>query len=852
MSDFLEESIYYQLDKGDFVGDGPELYTEFKYGLDHFQNFGCKAINDNENILVTAHTGAGKTALAIHAISRWLSISNSQIIYCSPIKALSNQKHLEFKNIFDKEDSQHVGVLTGDVKVNPTGRVLIMTAEILRNALLKTNESEDSYDFNFNPDSVKCVILDEVHYINDQDRGKVWEEIITNLKPNIQLVMLSATISGADNLARWVGNLKKVKCHHIPTAFRPVPLNHYLYDYTEEHIGKNPMKCISNGKKGTNESGWIESSWSSVFTNIEKFMKKNNGRYKNPDTVLYDSIKYCKENLMLPMNIFVLNRDYLEKLASSLVLSCVDKDEIKEINSIWDNYLLKYRDIYKHSDQWNFVYTLVNKGVGIHHSGMIPILKEIVEILYEKKLVKVLFATETFAMGVNMPTRTVVFHKISKFDGRGKRALKPEEYIQMAGRAGRRGLDDYGNVIILPDMDMKIENDAKKMIKADPQILKSRLHLDYQFLIKRMVLMHDSGNNDVFDFIGRNISETMFSIEENKIANALKKSNTNLLAEKESKLLELKTSSSYLDNLNESNIEEINNIVSEYSKIDGEIKTAKEYGFTIRANQMKKYDKKMIESKKKISNILSISEEEVINFISKNDIMNSLENEISKLTLVVKEESAADERFRNQISILLNFLLDIGMVLKVENSFSLTPLGRIVAEVNECNPLLMGYVIQENLLDDLEFHEIVGVLSVFIGEKHEDAPFIKDLECRDEVKDVLYAIKDYIEDLEFKESEIVNILPYVFNSDWQFNLSIYKVTSEWAKGSCVWGEVKSIYFEFFRFEGNFCRSILRMINLLRNIEAIAVMTKRADLVNKLRGYHEKLSRDIVTTDSLYI
>ena len=108
-----------------------------------------------------------------------------------------------------------------------------MTAEILRNALLKTNESEDSYDFNFNPDSVKCVILDEVHYINDQDRGKVWEEIITNLKPNIQLVMLSATISGADNLARWVGNLKKVKCHHIPTAFRPVPLNHYLYDYTE-------------------------------------------------------------------------------------------------------------------------------------------------------------------------------------------------------------------------------------------------------------------------------------------------------------------------------------------------------------------------------------------------------------------------------------------------------------------------------------------------------------------------------------------------------------------------------------------------------------------------------------------
>ena len=852
MSDFIEENMYYQLDNGDYKGESPQLFTEFKYGLDHFQNYGCKAINDDENILVTAHTGAGKTALAIHAISRWLNISNSQIIYCSPIKALSNQKHLEFKNIFDAEDTQNVGVLTGDVKVNPTGRVLIMTAEILRNALLKTNEDEDSYDFNFNPDSVKCVILDEVHYINDSDRGKVWEEIITNLKPDIQLVMLSATISGADNLARWVGNLKKIKCHHIPTAFRPVPLNHYLYDYPDELIGKNPMKCISNGKKGTNESGWIEGSWSNVFTNISKYMKKNNGRFRNPDTVLFDCIKYCKENLMLPINLFVLNREYLEKLASNLVLSCVDKDEIKEINKIWDNYLLKYRETYKHSDQWNFVYNLVNKGVGIHHSGMIPILKEIVEILYEKKLVKVLFATETFAMGVNMPTRTVVFHKVSKFDGRNKRPLKPEEYIQMAGRAGRRGLDDYGNVIILPDMDMKNEMDAKKMIKAEPQVLKSRLNIDHQFLIKRMVLMHDSGHKDVFDFIGKNISETMFSLEENKIANAVKKSNTELLTEKQKELESMDNVKSIQTNLSEDSKNTVNELSTEIAKIQKDIDTSNEYGFTIRANQMKRYEKKLKENKKKISDIYGMSEEETEKLISKNEVIKNLESEINRLSNKVKEESAADQRFRTQISLLLDFLKDINIVSNVEGNFSLSPLGRIVAEVNECNPLLMGYIIQENLLDNLEFHEIAAVLSIFVGERHPDAPYINDLDCSNEVREVLYSISDCIENFEVGENKIINDLPYTFRSDWQFNLTIFKVVNEWAKGDCVWGEVKKQYNEYFKFEGNFCRSILRLVNLFRNIEAIAVMTKKSDLVNKIKGYHEKLSRDIVTTDSLYI
>ena len=854
MTTFIEGNMYYELNKGDYTGEKPRMYHEFKYEPDHFQLYGFKAIEQGDNILVTAHTGAGKTALAIYAIAKWLEISENQIIYCSPIKALSNQKHLEFKEIFDKDGSNNIGVLTGDVKVNPNGRVIIMTAEILRNSLLKTNAAEDSYDFNFNPEAVKCVILDEVHYINNEERGKVWEEIITNLNPNIQLVMLSATISGAENLASWVGNLKKVKCHHIPTAFRPVPLNHYIYDYTQELIGKHPMRCISNGKKGTNESGWVEGSWSDVFTNIGKYMKKNNGRYRNPDTVLYDCIKYCKENLMLPINLFVLNRDYLEKLAKSLVLSCVDKDEIKEINQIWDKYLLKYRDTYQHSDQWRHVHDLVNRGIGIHHSGMIPILKEIVEILYEKKLVKVLFATETFAMGVNMPTRTVVFHRISKFDGRGKRALKPEEYIQMAGRAGRRGLDDYGNVIILPDMDMKNELDAKNMIKSDPQVLKSRLHLDYSFLLKRMVLMHDRGEKDVFEFIGNNISSTMFSLEENKIANSMRKSNIKLLEEKTNELSKVNNELSNIvsNNLTEDEHERVVELCETIVKINKDIEFSNQHGFSIKANAMKKYNKTIKESKDKIVKLSNVKESFVDSYVTNYSLSKKLNTEVRKLEEVVEEESAASKRFKVQIDLLLDFLIEFNMVTNNDNNYQLTSLGRIVAEVNECNPLLMGYIIQENLFDDLEFHEIVAVLSVFVSERHEDAPFISELNASDNSKYVLNCIKSHIDNLESYEDKHINELPYVFRSNWDFNLPMFEVISEWAKGECVWGEIKELYFKYFSFEGNFCRNILRLVNLLRNVEAIAVMCNKVSLINKIKGYPEKLSRDIVTTDSLYI
>ncbi len=882
----MSEDYYYQLDKGVYTESEPTEYYKFKYEADNFQKWGFKAIEESHNILVTAHTGAGKTALAIYAIAKWLYTSQAQIIYCSPIKALSNQKYKEFLELFDKNNSSeeisssNIGILTGDVKVNPNARVVIMTAEILRNSLLQSKKVNESYDFSFNSNNVKCVILDEVHFINNPERGRVWEEIITNLNPNIQLVMLSATINGAENLSKWVGNIKKVKCHLIPTQFRPVPLNHYLYDYADHEIGRDPLKCISKGYSNNlenkNESGWVEGEWSNIFRNIKNYEKKKQ-KFKKLDLILYDCIEYCKNKDMLPINIFILSREHLETIADNLVLQLVDHEEVSLINKIWNQYLLKYRDVYQHSNQWQLVLKLVNKGIGIHHSGIIPILKEMVEILYENKLIKVLFATETFAMGVNMPTRTVIFHKPTKHDGRQKRFLNPAEYIQMAGRAGRRGLDDYGNVIILPDKSISNEEDAKRMIKSEPQVLKSKFCIDYSFVLKRIVMMHDLEEKGALNFIANNISESLFSIEENLLSKSYLVSLKKELSEKKEELNNMMNSydgniKSLLSLANESR--DIFMFCSEIENEEEKMKWLIDNNFTIKQGDRKKYEKKINGLKEKIIEKITIDSKnlniELINLkesieilIKSNSSTNQITDKINKIATEIKviedyndsQDKENNPNFLLQLELVCQYLHKfriIDMNTMDSNDYLLTSLGRIVAEVNECNPLLIGYIIENDLLIDYEFHDIASILSIFIADKHEDSPSVSRLDINFIMKDTLQNIESYIEDLEVEESKLMNHIPYTFSSNWNYSYSAFEIINIWAKGECKWGEVKNMWHKYFSFEGNFCNIILRLSNLFQNIEAIAINTEKVELVKKISGYSEKLIRDIVTTDSLYI
>lgn len=885
------EIPYYELKQGTFEGDDPPDKFKFKYPLDHFQKYGCEAISKNENILVTAHTGAGKTVLAIYAISKWLDHDNSQIIYCSPIKSLSNQKFKEFKEIF-KNHNNHpdsdslFGILTGDVKINPTAKVLIMTAEILRNALITSDSNDnDVYDFKFNPENIKCVILDEVHFINNKDRGKVWEEIISSVNPNIQLIMLSATLSKSDELAKWVGSQKKVKCNLIPTEFRPVPLNHYIYDYSKERnkdFKSDPLTYIFKGKQTDVKGGWIESEWSNVISNIKKFKKKNSINFVSKDGILKDSIKYCKDNSMFPINVFIIDKLKVENVANTLGYSFVDEEKLREINRIWDRYMSKYKKILEETKQWHLIYNLVVKGIGIHHAGLIPILKEIVEILYEEKLLSVLFSTETFAMGVNMPTKTVIFYSTSKKEGDKKRLFRPEEYIQMAGRAGRRGLDSFGTVIILPDHDPVNEIDAKKMILSDPQTLESKLQIDHIFILKRLLLYNQSidETNEFNDFIISNLNSTLKSRSEEKLYKSILNTNNNEINNLNESFIDsneilLKNLSSELkhlidfefseDDKNFQNVNEIYlgflknkiksyNIYEELKIFENNIKRKEDFGITIKQGERKKNSKTLDKFNNSLKEQIQLEFNNNIPTESIIDSFNNIYNIIEKFKYYEKEKNqtiTTYDKFNFQINEILKFLEKHKCVCIQENTnkINLTQYGRIISEVNECNPLLLGYFLNSEYINDIEFPEIVSTISVIIGDRKSKSYELNDLELSNSANNFLKSLFEYRDYLENEEGILVCKLQFTYESNYNLDLSLYNIVSKWCDTENSW---KIISQEYTNFEGVFCRSILRIVNMLRNIELICRITGNSKLLSKLEGYQEKLIRDIVTTESLYI
>jgi len=265
--------------------DNIKTYFNFDYKLDNFQIVGCEVIHKNENLLVTAHTGSGKTALALEAIAKTLS-QHDQVIYISPIKALSNQKYAEFKQHFES-----IGIMTGDIKINPLANLLIMTAEIFRNSISRQQNEIINYEWNFNPNKVKCVIIDEVHSINLPERGKVWEEIILYLDNKIQLIMLSATISEAPKFADWITKLKNIKCHLVSTTKRPVPLQHGIW-------WNNKIHYFLIG-----DTSWKKYIWTNISNQINKL-------HKNSSLEFFNCAKYLFENNMTPANVFLLNRNF--------------------------------------------------------------------------------------------------------------------------------------------------------------------------------------------------------------------------------------------------------------------------------------------------------------------------------------------------------------------------------------------------------------------------------------------------------------------------------------------------------------------------------------------------------------
>uniref|UniRef100_A0A336LNC0 CSON004141 protein n=1 Tax=Culicoides sonorensis TaxID=179676 RepID=A0A336LNC0_CULSO len=440
----------------------------YNFTLDPFQREAILCIENNQSVLVSAHTSAGKTVVAEYAIAKSLE-SKQRVIYTTPIKALSNQKYREFQ-----EEFKDVGLITGDVTINPSASCLIMTTEILRNMLYRGSEIMRECGW---------VIFDEIHYMRDKERGVVWEETLILLPDNVHYVFLSATIPNARQFAEWVCHLHHQPCHVVYTDYRPTPLQHYLFP-----AGGDGIHLVVDEKGNFKEENFTKAM--SVLQNAGEASKGDQKGRKgglkgnnSGDTNIYKIIKMIMERKYAPVIIFSFSKKDCELYAMALKkLDFNTPEEKKMVDEIFNNAMDVLSEEDRQLPQVQNVLPLLRRGIGIHHGGLLPILKETIEILFGEGLLKALFATETFAMGLNMPARTVLYTSPRKFDGRDFRWLTSGEYIQMSGRAGRRGLDDKGIVILM--IDEKVSTTAAKdIVQGKPDPINSAFHLTYNMVL---------------------------------------------------------------------------------------------------------------------------------------------------------------------------------------------------------------------------------------------------------------------------------------------------------------------------------------------------------------------------------
>lgn len=758
-------------------------YRTFPFELDHFQKYACEGIDLNHNVFVAVATGSGKTVPAEYAIAKALA-EEKKVVYISPIKALSNQKYKDFS-----ETITDIGIMTGDNKVNPQASLVIMTAEIFRNSLYRSywNQETDIDAYSFQPDLVKYVILDEVHYINDRDRGKVWEEILMLLPTDVHLTMLSATIDSPEILANWVGNHQKKETRLIKQYKRPVPLKFYLQNMNEKTL--------------IMDETWRKNSW-------KDFKCK---KYQPIHWINHCITQLEKEN-KLPSIFFTLSKSQIDTFVHKINGNFLDKDEINRVNKIWDDNLLKYKKDFETSTQFLELYNLVIRGVGYHHSGIIPILKEIVELLYSEKLIKVLLATETFAVGVNMPTKTVVFTGLSKHDNNGRRLLRTDEFLQMAGRAGRRGLDTFGEVIILPNY-LPSEDEFKSIILGKPLTLQSRLKLDYTWILRN--LYNIKTDNITIENLEEYVLENLINFAKKSFL----EKNSDIHIEREK--------------------EEIFNITEKIQILE---KCIPDYLYDEYISVLNDLEKKQNKKKKKLNlqRLNKIKENKLYNKISQ---LKNLHDEFENRNMIFEKQK---DKIKDHLYLILNYLQKQGFI----KNYILTSFGLISKEINEINPLVFSRLAFDKDLDNITFSQLTGLLSIFIETKQnkDDNKYLSDLEISDYEYNLLEksnSLSNYYLD---NEIELAQKLPYPLYQDYGLTLNHYEIVKQWSEGK-PWKELKHKYNNF---EGNFCKLILRIHNLLREVKMIFEILGNNRIVEMINENEDILIREIVQTESLYL
>lgn len=819
-----------------------EYFEKYSFPLSTFQKFAIEAIVEGHHSLSCVPTGSGKTMPAIFAIDFFTS-KKKKVIYTSPIKALSNQKYYEFTQKFPDVS---IGLLTGDIKINPEADVLIMTAEILQNTLYRKKQKENPnmpnansllmFDMDFD-NELGCVIQDEIHMINDADRGHVWESIILLLPPHIQMVMLSATLDKPEKFALWIetrGNALESadmqKQVYLATSnFRHVPLTHYSFITTNNGIFKaiKKDKELEKEIRDTTDKLVVIQSPTGEFNepNYHKVKKMLNlfevkQVYVKRSHVLNQVCKYMVEHNMLPAVCFILSRKQIEIAAHEITVPLLEDDSKvgytvrRECEQILRSKLPNYQE-YLELPEYLSVVALLEKGIAIHHSGVMPILREIVEILFEKGYIKFLFATETFSVGLNMPIKTAIFTDVKKFDGSGMRMLHPHEFVQASGRAGRRGIDTVGHVIHLSNLFRNVElTEYRTMMQGKPQTLVSKFKISYNLLLNLINI----GNHDYLQFCKRSMIQDDIDSNLGAIYNKMAKMEA-----------EIDTMSQSLEHLRTPLIE-----VEKYLNMLEARKTL--------VNKKRKEMDKEIQNSLDSYRFIETEKNSVIRYQEKMTELTNLKSQF------VKTESFLNESVQK----ILKKMEQEGFVSSEDGTNTLTQVGFMATHLREVHCLVFANLLAENRFDDLDVRQIVSVFSCFTNvnvsdEKKSFRPTTRDNKVKNIIEDIAKSYNNY-QDFETENNAFTGV-------DYTIHYDLIDAVLAWCDCESA-PECKVVIQNLEQnkgvFLGEFVKAITKINNISGEMEKIAESIGNMALLSKLRDIPRMTLKFVATNQSLYV
>ena len=811
------------------------IFEKYPYLLSDFQKYAIQAIIEGQHVLVTAHTGSGKTLPAEFAIEHFVVEKKKKVIYTSPIKALSNQKYYEFQN---KYPHISFGLFTGDIKTNPEADVIIMTTEILMNALFQKPEPNLSVNTQFKMDidtELAAVVFDEVHYINDADRGQTWEKTLLMLPKHIQKIMLSATIDSPEKFASWCekcGGDKEV--YLCSTSYRVVPLTHYGYmTISESTLNSIKDKSLQQEMRKLTgdiitlqtangifqENGYKSIKRVSEFLETKPFMKRK--------FVLNNLCQYLKNNEMLPAIAFVFSRKNVELCAEEITVPLLEDDskvpyivkrECDQIIRKLPNY-----EEYMRLPEYQSLVALLEKGVGIHHSGMIPILREIVELMISKKYIKLLFATESFAIGLDCPIRTAIFTGLQKFDGTDLRYVYAHEYTQMAGRAGRRGIDTIGHVVHCNNLfTLPTQTEYREMLGGKAQSLISKFRISYSWVLNLF-----SGNTNT---IASLIEITKKSMIYEELQTSIKKQKT------------------YIQTLEKEWMDKRMNLQYIRTSVD----ICRKF-ISLEQNLKHVVNKKRKETEREIEKIKT-EYRYVIEDIKSVEVIDQIEMELNTKE---KPHLAYLENYVNtQIGKVIGVLFEKRFVCESPDGIILTEEGKMASKIAEVHPLIWTTCVCKkwNFMAEFDVKQIIGLFSCMTDIKVSQdyriyVPKTTDVFLKDRILELQDAYSLYFDMECLKEMRTGIDYENVLNFD------IIDEAIEWCDCSCE--EECKLFIQTRLFEkeigiGDFTKAMMKIATIAKEFQMCCITDECLEWQYKLSLVDDLVLKYIATTQSLYV